>query len=57
MIYSGGGQHLKRRNLERPIFRNLKTANIGITKDELVDIFTFELIFSFFRHYFNTQYI
>ena len=34
-------------NAERPIFRNLKIANVKITKDELIDCFIFE----FFRNY------
>ena len=29
------GQNLERRNVERPIFRNVKITNIKITKDEL----------------------
>ena len=41
----GGGQNLERRNVERPIFRNFKTANIKITKYELFDSFIFEFIF------------
>ena len=45
----GGGQVLERRNVERPIFRNLKIANIKITKDELFDGFIFEFNFSYFR--------
>ena len=53
----GGGQNLERRNLERPIFRNFKIANIKITTDELFGIFIFESIFPFFRQYFNTQNI
>ena len=31
-IFSGGGQNLELRNVERPIFRNFKIANIKITK-------------------------
>ena len=42
----GGGQNLKRRNVERPIFRNSKIANIEKTKDELFDNFIFEFNFS-----------
>ena len=41
----GWGQNLKRRNVERPIFRNFKIANIKITKDELFDNFIFEFNF------------
>ena len=48
----GGGQNLKLRNVERPIFRN---ANIKITKDELSDNFIFEFNFSFYRNHLNTQ--
>ena len=50
----GGGQNLERRNVERPIFRNFKIANIKITKDELFDHFIFEFNFSFFRNHLNT---
>ena len=45
-IHSGGGQNSERRNVERPIFRNFKITNIKITKDDLLDSFIFELIFS-----------
>ena len=34
IILLGGGQNLERRNVERPIFRNFKIANIKITEDE-----------------------
>ena len=30
-----GSQNLERRNLERPIFRNFKIANIKITKNDI----------------------
>ena len=50
-------QHLERRNVERPIFRNFKIANIKITKDELFDNFIFEFNFSFFKNHINTQNI
>ena len=53
----GGIQNLERRNVERPIFRNLKIANIKTTKDELLDSFIFEFNLSFFRNYLNTQNI
>ena len=46
-ILLGGGQNLERRNLERPIFRNFKIANIKITKNELFANFIFYLIFEF----------
>ena len=52
-----GGQNLERRNVERPIFRNLKIANIKITKDKLCDNFIFEFNFTFFRNHFNTHNI
>ena len=45
---SGAGQNLERRNVERPIFRNSKIANIKITRDELFYNFIFEFNFSFF---------
>ena len=41
----GGGQTLERRNVERPIFRNFKIANIKIMKDVLFDNFIFEFNF------------
>ena len=50
----GGGQNLERRNVERPIFRNFKIANIKITKDELFDHFISKYNFSFFRNHLNT---
>ena len=53
----GGGQSLERRNVKRPIFRNIKTANIRITKHELFDNFIFKFDFSFFRNHLNTQNI
>ena len=57
MNKGGGGQILKRRNVERPIFRNFEIANIKITKDELFDSFIFEFTFSYFRNLLNTQNI
>ena len=33
----GGGQNLKRRNVDRLVFRNFEIANIQIKKDELSD--------------------
>ena len=57
IIAMGGGHDLERQNVERPIFRNLKIANIKITKDELFDNFIFEINFSFFRNHLNTQNI
>ena len=53
----GGGQNLERRNVERSIFRNLKIANIKLTKDELLDNFIFKFNFWFFRNHLNTQNI
>ena len=47
----GGGQNLERRNVERPIFRDFKTANIKITDHELFDCFNFEFISSLFINY------
>ena len=46
-IFQGGGQNFERRNVERLIFRNLKIANIKITKNDLFDSFIIKLIFSF----------
>ena len=57
MYIMGGGQNLERPNVERPIFRNFKIANIKITNGELFDNFIFEFNFSFFRNHLNTQNI
>ena len=57
IVVMGGGQNLERRNVERPIFRNLKIANIKITRNELFDNFIFEFNFSFFRNDLNNQNI
>ena len=43
----GGGQNLKLRNVERPVFRNFGIANIKIKKDELFDNLIFELFVHF----------
>ena len=40
-VNMGGGQNLERRNVEPPIFRNLKITNTKMTKDELFDSFIF----------------
>ena len=53
----GEGQNFERRNVERPIFRNIKIANIKITRDELFDSFIFELIFLFLENFLNTRNI
>ena len=42
----GEGQILKRQNVERSIFRNFKTANIKITKDQSIVLFS-NLFFHF----------
>ena len=49
----GGGQNLERRNVERPIFRNFKIANIKITKEQLFDNFIFEFNILFFLESFE----
>ena len=54
---TGGDQNLEQRNVERPVFRNFEISNIKIKKDELFDNFIFELFFSFFGNYLNTQNI
>ena len=54
---SGGGQNSERRNVERPIFRNFKITNIKITKDDLLDSFIFEYIFSLFINYLHNLII
>ena len=53
----GGGQILERRNLEWPIFRNFKFANIKIMKDDFFASFIFEFTFSYFRNALNTRNI
>ena len=53
----GGGQNLERRNVKRPIFRNFKITNIKITKDDLLDSFIFEFIFSLFINYLHNLII
>ena len=50
-------QNLERRNVERPIFRNIKITNIKITKDELFDSFICEFIFLIFVNYLNNLII
>ena len=49
----GGGQNLERRNVERPVFRNFKITNSGITKDEIFDRFIIEFIFFIFYKLFE----
>ena len=53
----GGGQNLERRNVERPLFRNFKIANIKIKKDELFDNFISNFFFHFLENYLNTKNI
>ena len=53
----GRGQNLKRRNVERSIFRNFKITNIKITKDELFDSFIVEFIFPLFINYLDSLII
>ena len=53
----GGGQNLERQNVQRSVFRNLKIANIKITKDELCDSFINEFFFPFFLNYLNSGYL
>ena len=55
IYFTGGGQNLERRNVERPTFRNFKIVNIKITKHELFDNFIFE--FNFSRNHLKTQNI
>ena len=50
----GGGQNFERRNVEQPVFRNFKIANIKIQKGELFDNFIFELFFHFLENFLNT---
>ena len=44
----GGGQNLERRNVKRLIFRNFEITNIKMKKDELFDLFIFELFLNIF---------
>ena len=53
----GGGQNLKQRNIEQPIFQNFKITNIKITKDELFDSFIFEFISPLFINYLHNLII
>ena len=48
IVKTGGGENLKRPNVELPIFRNSKIANSIMMKHELFDTFIFEFILSFF---------
>ena len=50
LISPGGGQNLERHNVERPVFRNFKIANIKIKKNELFDNFIFELFLHFLEN-------
>ena len=50
----GRGQNLE--DVERTIFRNLKIANIKMTKDELFDSFIIDFLI-FFINYLNNQNI
>ena len=43
----GRGQNLERRNIERPMFRNYKIANIKITNDEFGVVSFLNLFFHF----------
>ena len=54
---TGGGQHVERPNVERPIFRDFEILNIKITKVELFDFSIFEFIFYFYDcfNYSDTQ--
>ena len=45
--FLGGSQNLKRRYVERLVFRNFEIGNTKIKKDELFDNFIFELFFHF----------
>ena len=53
LIIMGGGQHLERTNVKRPIFRNFKIWNINITNDELFD-FLFSILLFICSNYSNT---
>ena len=56
-VFLGGGQNLERRNVELPIFRNFKIANIKMTKEDLFDNFIVGYDFSFFINHLNSQNI
>ena len=55
----GGGQHLERPNIERPIFRNFEISNIKIAKNELFDYFIYEFVFyyDFFKLLEHSKYL
>ena len=44
----GGGRNFERPNVERPIFRNLKIADVKSYEVQLFDFFIYEIICSFF---------
>ena len=50
------GVNFEQQNLEQPVFRNFKIANIKITKDELFDSLIIEF-FLFLKNYLNTKNI
>ena len=52
-----GGQNLERRNVERPVLRNFKIANIKVKKDEWFDNFIFELLFIFQKLFEHPKYL
>ena len=56
MILSVGVKNFSN-SIERPIFWNFKITNIKITKDELIDSFIFEFIFSLFINYLHSLII
>ena len=41
-LNSGGGQHLKRPNVELPIFRNFEISNMNITEIKFFDFSIFD---------------
>ena len=52
-LWSGGGQNLEQRNVERSIFRNFKIANTKMIKDELFDSFIIEFVLFIFYKLFE----
>ena len=52
----GGGRNFERPNVEQPIFRNFKNANVESYERSSYSIFfIYEIIVYFFFNYFNTQ--
>ena len=51
VFYMGGGGNLEKQNVEWPIFRNLKIADVKSYGSSRYSIFIYELIFWFFKKF------